>query len=62
MNGWKTLLASLVVALSGWFATPEVVQFLTQFPGWVTTGIGLLFGFLRVITTTSVALPWSKKP
>lgn len=58
MNGFKTIGASLIVALSGWLTTPEMVQFLSQYPGYVSTGIGALFTILRWVTREP--LPWLK--
>ena len=54
MKGYKTVIASLVVALSGWFATPEMVEFLRQYPEWVSTVIGAIFLILRGLTTTKI--------
>lgn len=54
LTGWKTIAASLIVALSGWVATPDMVEFLKQYPEWVSSGIGALFLILRAFTSTPI--------
>jgi hypothetical protein len=54
MQGWKTLIFGIATALLGVLQSTEITNIVAQYPGGVTTGIGVAVIILRFVTTSTI--------
>jgi tellurite resistance protein TehA-like permease len=54
MQGWKTLTFGIATALLGVLQSSEITNIVAQYPGAITTGIGVLVVVLRFVTTSAI--------
>jgi len=55
MSGWRTLLAAVVTAIFGVLEAFDFTQIIEgENAGFIIAGLGVLFAFLRSITTTAL--------
>lgn len=57
MTGWRTLAAAFAATTLGVVETTDMANLLPNDPataGWVSLGLGVLFGTLRTMTSTPV--------
>jgi hypothetical protein len=54
MKGWKTLAFGVATALLGVLQSAEITNIVAQYPGAVTTVIGIAVVVLRFVTTSPI--------
>lgn len=60
-TGWKTLVFGVATALLGVLQSAEITDIVAQYPGIVTTVIGVAVIVLRFITTTPIFIGKDEK-
>lgn len=57
MTGWKTLIVAALVTIVGALQGLDVAALIPESPqaaGWIVTGLGVVMGVLRFMTSTPV--------